>query len=151
MASKFDKEKSTGGKSASKSLKDTPKKTSSKSKKQMEDGENDEEDEDDKIEDVDTPKVNAKNATKSSKKSSSDDDDEDEGDDVDEVDEWEKPEEEDTWDPDFEEFDLPKSKAKKTTGGAKKGKEEDDLGVDDEFKDMDLFNDRGFDDDEEDF
>jgi len=45
----------------------------------------------------------------------------------------------------------PKSKVKKTTGGAKKGKEEDDLGVDDEFKDMDLFNDRGFDDDDDDF
>jgi DNA-directed RNA polymerase subunit delta len=78
----------------------------------------------------------------------------------DEVDDWDKPEEEDDWDPDFEEFDLPKSKGKKaSTGGssgssgAKKGKggDDDDLGLDDEFKDLDLFNDRGFDDDEEDF
>jgi hypothetical protein len=73
------------------------------------------------------------------------------------VDDWDKPEEDDDWDPDFEEFDLPKSKVKKTsTGGGAAGKkagkeEEDDLGIDDEFKDMDLFNDRGFDDDEEDF
>ena len=70
-----------------------------------------------------------------------------------------KLEEEEDWDPDFEEFDLPKSKGKKVSGGgssagtgAKKGKgDDDDLGVDDEFKDLDLFNDRGFDDDEEDF
>ena len=63
-------------------------------------------------------------------------------------------------DPDFEEFDLPKSKAKKSAGtagaaGAKKtpkGGEEEDLGFDDEFKDMDLFNDSGgFDEEEDDF
>ena len=73
--------------------------------------------------------------------------------DTDELDEddWEKVEEEDDWDPDFEEFDLPKSKTKKSTGTKKPGKEEDDLGIDDEFKDMDLFNDSGFDDEEDDF
>ena len=49
------------------------------------------------------------------------------------------------WDPDFDEFDIPKSKAKKSTG--KKGvEEEDDFKVDDEFKDMDLFNESSFDD-----
>lgn len=73
------------------------------------------------------------------------------------MDDWDKPEEDENWDPDFEEFDLPKSKGKKVSTGSgtgKKGKggdDDDDLSVDDEFKDLDLFNDRGFDDDEEDF
>ena len=58
-------------------------------------------------------------------------------------------EEEEEWDPDFEEFDIPKSKSKKTgtTSGTKKGAkgtEEDDLGLDDDFKDLDLFNDQWF-------
>ena len=70
---------------------------------------------------------------------------------MDEVDDWDKPEEEEEWDPDFEEFDLPKSKVKKAGGGVKKGKEEDDLGIDEEFKDLDLFNDSGFDDEEDDY
>ena len=87
-------------------------------------------------------------------------DDEEEDDDEegeDEVDDWEKPEEEENWDPDFEEFDMPKSKVKKTGGGATagkkagKGEEEDDAGVDDEFKDMDLFNDSGYDEEDDDF
>ena len=65
------------------------------------------------------------------------------------MDEWEKPEEEENWDPDFEEFDVPKSKGKKsTTAGGKKAGEDDDFKLeDDEFKD--LFNDKGYDDDEE--
>ena len=72
-------------------------------------------------------------------------------DDVDEeVDDWDKVEEEENWDPDFEEFDVPKSKAKKSPG--KKGvEEEDDFKVDDEFKDMDLFNESSYDDEEDDF
>ena len=83
--------------------------------------------------------------------------DDDEADDAeDEVDDWEKPEEEENWDPDFEEFDLPKSKVKKAGGAAPgkkagKGDDDDDLSVDDEFKDLDLFNDRGFDDDDDDY
>jgi DNA-directed RNA polymerase subunit delta len=67
------------------------------------------------------------------------------------ADDWDKVEEEENWDPDFEEFDLPKSKAKKTTAGGKKAAadDEDDFKVDDEFKDM--FNDSdGFGDDEDD-
>ena len=58
--------------------------------------------------------------------------------------------EDEEWDPDFEEFDLPKSKGKKAVGGAKKGaEEEEDFKVDDEFKD--LFNDgASLDEDEED-
>ena len=65
------------------------------------------------------------------------------------MDEWEKPEEEENWDPDFEEFDVPKSKGKKsTTAGGKKAGDDDDFKLeDDEFKD--LFNDKGYDDDEE--
>ena len=63
-----------------------------------------------------------------------------------------KVEEEEEWDPDFEEFDLPKSKAKKSAGTSKKsaGSDEDDFKMDDDFKDMDLFNDSGF-DEEDDF
>lgn len=49
----------------------------------------------------------------SSKKSDEDEDDED----IDDgPDDWESPEEEEEWDPDFEEFDVPKSKGKKTAG-----------------------------------
>ena len=47
----------------------------------------------------------------------------------------------DDYDPDFEEFDIPKSKIKKP--GAKKGKGDDDFELDDDFKDLDLFNDGG--------
>jgi len=66
------------------------------------------------------------------------------------VDDWDKVEEEENWDPDFEEFDVPKSKAKKAPG--KKGADEDDdFKVDDEFKDMDLFNESSYDDEEDDF
>ncbi|HRN57076.1 MAG TPA: hypothetical protein PLL71_11525, partial [Agriterribacter sp.] len=63
----------------------------------------------------------------------------------------EKVDEEDSWDPDFDEFDIPKSRAKKA--GGKKGKDDDDdLGIDDEFKDMGLFDDGGgYDDDDDDF
>ena len=63
-------------------------------------------------------------------------------------DDWEKGEEDDSWDPDFEEFDVPKSKTKKAPG--KKGADEDDdfKFEDDEFKD--LFDDeKGFDDDDD--
>jgi len=71
------------------------------------------------------------------------------------VDEWEKVEEEEEWDPDFDEFDIPKSRSKKSTTPPPKkgvkGVEEDDLGIDEEFKDLDLFNDSGFDEDEDDF
>ena len=81
-------------------------------------------------------------------KSEEEDDDEPEKDD-----DWDAKEEDEDWDPDFEEFDLPKSNAKKSgTAGKKAGKGDDeDLGIDDEFKDMDLFNDSGIDDDEDDY
>src|SRR5215207_5684996 len=56
---------------------------------------------------------------------------------------------EDDWEPDFEEFDRPKSKK----GKGKGEEEEEDFKVeeDEEFKDMDLFNETGLDEEEEDF
>ena len=82
--------------------------------------------------------------------------DEDVDDDVDEVDEWEKVEEEEEWDPDFDEFDVPKSKSKKSTGSSPakkttKGAADDDLGLDDDFKDLDLFGESDFDEEDDDF
>ena len=53
----------------------------------------------------------------------------------------------DSIDKDFEEFDLPKSKGK-SGRGKKSFDDDDDFGLDDEFKD--LFGDPTFDDDEED-
>src|SRR3989337_2909818 len=79
---------------------------------------------------------------KTSSKSEADEDDDD--------DDFEKVE--DDYDPDFEEFDIPKSKIK--AGPAKKGKgDEDDLGLDDDFKTLDLFDDGSAldEDDDEDF
>ena len=76
---------------------------------------------------------------------------------IEEVDEWEKVEEEEEWDPDFDEFDIPKSKTKKSTGG-NTSKENDQRpatrmiwGLDEDFKDLDLFNESGFDEEEDDF
>jgi len=81
-----------------------------------------------------------------------DDDDLEDEDEVD--DDWGKADEEDdSWDPDFDEFDIPKSKTPKKAGKGKKGKEEDDdLGLDDDLSldDDDLFGDKD-DDFEDDF
>lgn len=94
-------------------------------------------------------------APKSKKKDDDDDDDDDaDGEEEEEVDDWNKPEEGDEWDPDFDEFDIPRSKTKKAgpTGStpkkSAKGTDEDDLGLDD-FK-SDMFNDNSF-DEEDDF
>ena len=63
----------------------------------------------------------------------------DEDEDAEDVeDDWNQVEEDENWDPDFDEFDIPKSKTKKS--GGKKSADDDDLGMDDEFKDL------GFDD-----
>ncbi len=66
-------------------------------------------------------------------------------------DDWEKAEEDDNWDPDFEEFDLPKSKTKKPS--TKKPGEDEDLKMDDDFKEFGLFDDMegggGFDDEDD--
>ena len=130
MASKSDKEKKVTGKASPASDKSSVKQESSKAKKQ------DEDDDDDEIgEDIAETPAKKKGAKVASKKS---DEDDDEGDDASEaVDEWEKVEEEENWDPDFDEFDVPKSKGKKAPGTpAKKAEEEDEFKVDDEFKDM---------------
>jgi hypothetical protein len=85
-------------------------------------------------------------APKKSSKKASDDDDDDEDDDVDGAEE-----DDDEWDPDFEEFDLPKSRKGK---GGSKAEEEEDFKVEDteDFKDLDLFNDsESFDDEDDDF
>ena len=134
MTMKSDKGKKTEGHEHKPSSGNADKKASSKPKKQEEeDAEDLEEDEE---MDVKATKKGAKPAAV--KKSGDDDDDDDAGED--EPDEWEKPEEEEEWDPDFDEFDIPTSKNKKSTGtvaGGKKGKEEeDDFKVDEEFKDL---------------
>jgi DNA-directed RNA polymerase subunit delta len=85
-------------------------------------------------------------APKKSSKKASEDDDDDEDDDIDGVEE-----DDDEWDPDFEEFDLPKSRKGKA---ASKAEEEEDFKVEDteDFKDLDLFNDsESFDDEDDDF
>ena len=63
---------------------------------------------------------------------------------------------EDSWDPDFDEFDIPKSKTKSggTAGKKPGGKKatDDDFKMDDDFKEFGLFNDKSShpDDDEDD-
>jgi DNA-directed RNA polymerase subunit delta len=71
--------------------------------------------------------------------------------DVEIKDDWEKADgDEEDFDTDFEEFNIPKSKIKKTF--AKKGKGYEDFYLDKDFKDLDLFNDgTDPDDDEDDF
>jgi DNA-directed RNA polymerase subunit delta len=148
MASKPDKEKKDSKKSAPEP-KTNPGKTAAKPRKE---GEVEEDEEEEDSENQPAPVKKTVKAGAKVKKEDEEDDDEFE-DEVEEVDEWEKVEEEEEWDPDFDEFDLPKSRIKKATGTKKgaKGAEEEDLGLDDDFKDMDLFNDGGFDEEEEDF
>lgn len=106
---------------------------------------------DDDDADPDEEVVKPKKAAKG-KKSSDDDEEEEE---VEIADEWEKSEE-DNWDPDFDEFDVPASKTKKA-GPGKKAKDEDDaLRPDDDFKEFGLFDDEaggrgrgGYDDDDD--
>lgn len=92
-----------------------------------------------------------KAAPKKAKDDEEDDDDEDDMDDFDDDDDdFGKDDFGDEFDfdadPDFEEFDMPKSKKGKTTTG---GKKKDDDDFDDDFGNLDIFND-GF-DDEDDF
>ena len=74
---------------------------------------------------------------------SADDDEED-------VDDVDAEEGDDDWDPDFEEFDLPKSR--KGAGG-KDADEDEDFKVeeDEDFKELDLFDDGSFDEEDDDF
>ena len=122
MAAKPDNEK-TPKKAAPKAGVDA-KKTGTKSRKQYE------EDNDLGVDDDEKPTKGKKVATS---KGVSDDDD------LDEIEEEEsiKPEEDEDWDPDFDEFDLPKSTAKKTGTLKKTPKDDDDdFKIDDEFKDL---------------
>ena len=142
MKSKSEKEKKLPAEKPFRDEETTPKKTSAKNV------DDDDIDDDDALEDVAPVK---KGKSSAGKRKSDPDGDRDDDDEVDEVeDDWEKTEEED-YDPDFEEFDIPKSKTKKAP--LKKGKGEDDFELDDDFKEMDLFNDGsgGVDDEDDDF
>jgi nucleolin len=87
--------------------------------------------------------LKADKASKSAaKKKDVDDDDLEEEEEVN--DDWEKTEEDASWDPDFEEFDVPKKAAKKP-GKFKPSDEDDDFNLNDDFKDIDdddLFDDK---------
>jgi DNA-directed RNA polymerase subunit delta len=93
-----------------------------------------------------TPKngiVKADKASKSAaKKKDVDEDDLEDEEDLN--DDWEKTEEDTSWDPDFEEFDLPK-KASKKPGKFKPSDDDDDFNLNDDLKDIDdddLFDDK---------
>ena len=149
MATKPDKEKKSPGKTGSLSARTDAKKTSPKAKKPMDDDDDEPDDEMETAPDSKKPARVAGGAGKtvtSSKTKKDDDDDDDVVDDG--PDEWEKPVEEEEWDPDFEEFDVPKSKIKKADAGGKKAVDDEFAFEDDEFKE--LLNDSDYDDDEED-
>ena len=112
-------------------------KPSSKSTKKIE-----EDDFDFNEEDMETLKSSKKSAFPKSTKKRIDDDNEEEEDEVE--DDWTKVDEVDSsWDPDFEEFDIPKSKNKNKAGGFPKKRkrreeddDDDDFSMDDDFKDL---------------
>ena len=82
----------------------------------------------------------SKSATK--KKAVDEDDLDEEDEEV--KDDWEKTEEDASWDPDFEEFDMPKKSANKA-GKNKPSDEDDDFNLNDDLKDIDdddLFDDK---------
>ena len=140
MAAKSDKEKKSPGKTGSASVNESVKKASPKPKKQLE--EDDDDEPDDEIETTSVSKKTGKAVASSKTKKDDDDDGVEDG-----PDEWEKPEEEEEWDPDFGEFDVPKSKVKKADTGSKKAGDDDFTFEDEEFKD--LLIDKDYDDDEE--
>ena len=151
MAAKSDKDKKPTGRKPSAANDAKATKPDPKPKKALDD-------DDDDLDDDDDIKQPAKKVAKASpaKKAKDDDDDDDDGPDVDVKDDWEKVEEDEDWDPDFDEFDIPKSKAAKPSSGgsAKTGKKsgDEEFKLDEDFKEFDLFNDTGFDDgDEDDF
>ncbi len=125
MATKPDKENSSSKKNVLKKSVGI-KKPVAKAKKQVEEEDVDFEDD--------------KTATKAGKKSvgliSRKDDDDGEEDIEEEDDNLKQGEEDEDWDPDFNEFDLPKS-SKKTPSTRKSVKDDDDdFKIDDEFKDL---------------
>jgi DNA-directed RNA polymerase subunit delta len=146
MAPKSDKSKKAG-KNNPVPDNSSSKKESSKPKKEAE--EDVEEELDEEVDEIPSPgKKAGKPAASSKKKKEGDDEEEDAA--PDEVDEWEKVEEEEEWDPDFDEFDIPKSKGKKAATGTKKPVEEEDFKIDDEFKDM-FGDENSFDEEEDDY
>ena len=126
--------KSIKGKKVTPNAEDEEKKStakvSSKAKK------TDDDDDDDDLEEETKPVKKSKTSAKKSKG----DDEEEEDTDVEVEDDWEKTEEDDEWDPDFAEFDVPKSKVKKPVGKKSAKDDDDDFKIDDDFKDL------GFDD-----
>ncbi|MFM7672216.1 MAG: hypothetical protein ACKO6Q_06460 [Bacteroidota bacterium] len=78
------------------------------------------------------------------KKKAADEEEEEEA----QEDDWEKTEEEEAWDPDFDEFDVPKSRS-----GKSDSKEEEDVNFEEDEELNDLFDDEGFEEDasDEDF
>jgi len=125
MAAKSDKEPKFPKKGSAEI--NSASKKPSKSKKQLE--------EEDELEDDEVIGVSKKTSKVSGSKGD-DDNEEDVELDV-EADDWNKADEDEDWDPDFAEFDLPKSKtAKKAPGGKKGAKDDDDFKIDDEFKDL---------------
>lgn len=154
MAPKSDNTKKTVAKNTTAGNKvDTKKNLTSPDDK---DDDSDDDDDLDEMDEVLSPKTSKSKSVSKSKKPKADADDDDEDGEVEEevADDWEKTEEDEDWDPDFDEFDIPKSGAKKT--GKKKTGDEDDLKIDDDFKEFGLFDDMdgsggtGF-DDEDDF
>ena len=140
MTSKSDKGKKSTRNTNSASGKETAKKASMKEETEPEVNDEDDEVNDEEVDDL--PVTKKGKTVTSAKKTKAVDDDEEEEEVEEKPDDWEKPEEEEEWDPDFEEFDVPKSKGKKAVGGTKKAsEEEDEFKIDDEFKDM--FNDDG--------
>lgn len=107
----------------------------------------DEDVEDDDFETGDATLPKKLSKTAPGKKQKKSDDDEEVEDD--EKDDWEKPEEEEAWDPDFDEFDVPGGGAKKPGKKGAAGDEDEDFTVDPDLKEFDMFND-DFDDEEED-
>ncbi len=66
-------------------------------------------------------------------------DEEEEEEEAEQGDDWEKSEEAEEWDPDFDEFDVPKSRSGKSEN------KEEDLNFEEEEEFNDLFDDEGFD------
>ncbi len=126
MAAKPGKEK-TSKKDASPKLSEV-KKSSAKPKKTLE--------EDDLDVEEDETKLKAGKRSLSAKSKSDDADEaQDDFNDIEDEDNRKKGDEDEDWDPDFDEFDLPKS-SKKIAPVKKSKDNEDDYKIDDEFKDL---------------
>jgi hypothetical protein len=98
--------------------------------------------------DVEKTRSSLRTVTKASAR-----DDDDEAEEATDFDDAEKEVEDEDWDPDFDEFDLPKGGSVKKAVGKKSSKDEDeddDFKIDDEFKDMFSKSKKGYDGDDDD-